>query len=348
MGGPSSEHEVSLNSGINILNALDKSKYNIKIVKIEKNGKWLVSPGFIRELPEKNGSSLVESSINSVKPISGSLAVDMMDNEKIDVGVIAMHGKFGEDGTIQALFDLAGIPYTGSGVLASALAMDKIKSNELYQFHGLKVPKYMAFTKNNLEEKKNELIAFADQWATVLKPSDGGSSKGTYIIKNSRDFLAKVGEAFEFSDSLMLQEQILGAELTCAVLEIDSRPKALPPTQIIPKNGEFFDFEAKYVVGASEEITPAPQPENIIKALQKDALLAHGVLGCRGMSRTDFILRGGELFILETNTIPGMTATSLLPQAAAADNINYTELLDILIQGALDKNSGTEHDRRND
>ena len=343
MGGKSSEHEVSLNSGISMLNALDKSKYNIKIIKIDKQGQWLISP-YIKELPASADARLIEKSIVNIKPVEANLAVDKMDNEKIDVALIAMHGKYGEDGRIQALLEFAGIPYQGSGVLASALAMDKIKSSELFQFHGLDVPKYLAFTKENFETKKKQISQFLKDFSpAVLKPSDDGSSAGTFILKTPGEFDSKVSDSFAISDNLMIQEYIKGEEVTCGVLDTDlpaqagSKPQALPPTQIIANSGEFYDYTSKYADGGSTHIVPAPFPEKTIKEIQGIALRAHQILGCRGLSRTDMILRDGKIYILETNTLPGFTSTSLFPEEAQAAGISFTELIDKLVQSALNK-----------
>ena len=363
MGGQSSEHEVSLASGINVLNALDKNKYNLKVIKIGQNGKWLVSPGFLKELPPVTQNKL-ESAVTLSKPASANLVLDQASHEGIDVAFIAMHGKYGEDGIIQAFLELAGIPYVGSGVLASALAMDKIKSNEIYAFHGLNVPKYIAFTQKEFPERQEEILEFLNKelgFPVVLKPSDGGSSKATFIIHSQEEFFKKAAEAFATSQNLMLQQYIKGKEVTCGVLDSDGQAVALPCTEIVPKTGEFLDLEDKYVVGGSEEIPPARITEDETAEIQKSAVTAHKVLGCEGFSRTDFIIadkiypvrsktpsqvsddtpKAGRtsngIYVLETNTIPGMTETSLFPQAAKAAGIGFSELLDKLIKQALNK-----------
>lgn len=298
-GGPSPEYEVSLKTGQVIAAALDKNKYNVKSLNLPKAG-------------------IIFSDINL---------------ENIDVVFIAMHGKFGEDGTIQGFLELAGVPYTGSGVLASALAMDKEKSAELFSLHGLKVPKFFSFSQINsdiiLKIKNNFSLPL------VVKPQSCGSSVGITIVKKIGDMEKAINLAFSYDKNIMAQEYISGTEATCAILdEGSSVPIALPPTQIIPKTAEFFDYEAKYTAGATEEITPPRLSAEIIKKIQENALLAHKVLGCAGLSRTDMIVRGDEIFVLETNTIPGMTETSLYPQAATAVGISFPELLDKIIQAA--------------
>ncbi len=314
-GGPSPEHEVSLNTGKVIAAALDRNKYNVECLILPKAG-------------------IIFSDINL---------------KNIDVVFVAMHGKFGEDGTIQGFLELAGIPYTGSGVLASALAMDKGKSAELFSFHGLQVPKCFSFSKNDWETGRKEIIKKIPHLTSpleyqeggktpaplVIKPQTCGSSVGISIVKKIDDLDRAIKFAFDYDKNIMVQEYISGTEVTCAILdEGNGALLALPPTQIIPKTAEFFDYEAKYTTGATEEITPPRLSAEIIKKIQDNALLAHKVLGCAGMSRTDMIIRGDDIFILETNTIPGMTETSLYPQAAKAIGLSFADLLDKIIRAA--------------
>ena len=305
MGGPSAEHDVSLATGKVILSALDKEKYNPIPVIVPKNGKWV--------LPEE-----------------------------ANVVFIAMHGAYGEDGTVQGFLESARVPYTGSGILASALAMDKLKSNEIFAFHGLKVPEYISFSKKEWEKDKIEIVAEIKEkisFPCVVKPSNCGSSVGIAIVKKIEDLENAVRSAFSYDDTVLAQKYISGAEVTCAVLDEggDKEPAALPPTQIIPKESEFFDYRAKYTAGATEEITPPRLSVEIIKKIQENALKAHEILGCSGMSRTDMIVSGEDIFMLETNTIPGMTETSLYPQAATAVGISFPKLLDKIIGSAINK-----------
>ncbi|HBC59212.1 TPA: D-alanine--D-alanine ligase [Candidatus Azambacteria bacterium] len=339
MGGPSSEREVSLATGRVILNALDKTKYNLTPVTINKDGKWLLPPPdrkFLSGDENKEEKSLVAletgNAINKLKTERGA-----------DVVFIAMHGTYGEDGTVQGFLEMAGVPYTGSGILASALAMDKLKSSELFLFHGLKVPKYLNFSNKQWNKDKDKITTKVSEKISlpcVIKPSNCGSSVGITIVRKIDDLENAVQLAFSYDDIVLAQEYISGVEVTCAVLDEggDKEPIALPPTQIIPKDSEFFDYHAKYTPGATEEITPPRLPAEIINKIQENALQVHKIIGCSGMSRTDMILGGdGKLYVLEINTIPGMTETSLLPQAAAAAGISFPDLLDKIIQAALNK-----------
>ncbi|MBI4120239.1 MAG: D-alanine--D-alanine ligase [Parcubacteria group bacterium] len=338
IGGPSAEHDVSLATGRVILNALDKTKYNLTPVTISKDGKWLLPPAdkkFLTGNRNKEEKSLVALETGN--------AIDKLKTERgADVVFIAMHGTYGEDGTVQGFLELVGVPYTGSGVLASALAMDKLKSSELLAFHGLKVPKYINFSNKQWNTDRNKIAAEISEKISlpcVIKPSNCGSSVGITIVRKIDDLENAVHLAFSYDNTVLAQEYISGAEITCGVLDESGgkEPIALPPTQIIPKKSTFFDYQAKYTPGATEEITPPRLPKNIIKDIQVTALKAHEILGCSGMSRTDMIVSGNNIFVLETNTIPGMTETSLYPQAAAAVGISFPELLDKIIQSAISK-----------
>ena len=238
-----------------------------------------------------------------------------------------MHGEFGEDGQVQALLERHNIVYTGSGARSSRLAMDKEDANKIYSDSALLVPKYWVI------ESEKEIDTLEIKTPIVVKPADRGSSVGTFIVEDLNKLNASIKEALKFSSRVMLQEYIAGDEVTCSVLEIEGKPKALPVTMIKPKT-EFFDYEAKYTPGACEEITPAPINDELTKQVQSMALKAHQVLGCSNYSRSDFIIKGEEIYILETNTLPGMTGTSLLPQAAKAYGIDFPELLDVIIDNS--------------
>lgn len=259
-----------------------------------------------------------------------------------------MHGPYGEDGTVQALLEIAGIPYTGSGVLASALAMDKVKSAEIFKSHRILTPSYVAFNKREWSKKKNGLRNAVKKlgYPVVVKPQDQGSSVGITIVPSETKLTSAVSTAFKYSSRAMAQKYIRGREVTCAVVDkgIVGTEMPLMPTEIIPKTSKFFDYHAKYTPGASEEITPPNLPKLLIKKIQKTALVCHKALGCSGMSRTDMILTNSKvksqkskLYVLEVNTIPGMTETSLLPQAAKACGISFPNLLERIIDAGISR-----------
>jgi len=304
MGGPSSEHEVSLKTGAMVLKNLAPQKFTAFPVKIEKDGAWPIT---IEELKEKT-----------------------------DMAFIALHGTYGEDGQIQSLLETFGIPYTGSGPEASALAMNKAKTASLLRKNGLLVPSSLTV------DSKDPYIEWAVnknfKYPIVIKPIDQGSSVGVSIVNLPQKLNQALKGAFQHSDWIMAQNYIPGREVTCGVLEINCVPIPLLPTEIIPKISEFFDYYAKYNSSGSTEITPPNLPPKTIKNIQMLALKAHKILGCSGMSRTDIILdKNGNLYVLELNTIPGMTETSLLPQQAAKMGIGFPQLLEIIIKNAISK-----------
>jgi len=338
MGGRTAEHEVSLNTGRVIANALDKDKYNVKPIIIKKTGEWLVPKDY---LTQSNYEQL-ESQRTDIIPISTGNALDKAVEEKIDVVFLAMHGPMGEDGTVQGLLELVDIPYTGSGVLSSSMSMNKVISRRMFEYAGLKIPKGIDFNVWGWQKKASQIksdVKTKVGYPCILKPVELGSSVGISIIRSEEDFDTGLQKVFEHSNDVLVEEYIDGKELTCAVLGAINGEEPIPlvPTQIIPKTSEFFDYEAKYTAGATEEITPPRDFHGeTIKKIQEIAVCAHKILACGGMSRTDVMIRDDEIYVLELNTIPGMTELSLYPQAARAANIEFPDLLDKIIQIAVE------------
>ncbi len=296
MGGPSLEYDVSLKTGKMMAENLDKQKYVVKKFLISRKGEWPIS--------------LEKLSPGGRSPFGRKNSFDLV--------MIAMHGEYGENGEVQKILEKAKIKFTGSDSRASRIGMDKILSAKMFRKAGLNVPE---------NTKKIPL---------VVKPVDRGSSMGVSIVRDKKELAMAIKKARTCSRNIMMQEFILGREFTCGVIEIKGKPMALPPTEIIPKNSSFFDFKAKYSVGGSDEITPPNLAANKIKTLQKIALKTHKAIGCRGLSRTDMIMdKYGKFYVLEINTLPGMTATSLLPQQARAVGISFPKLLDIIVAAAL-------------
>ena len=290
MGGKSSEHDISVISGNEVVKNLDKKKYLAIPVVISKEGK-----GFDR--------------INKNKP---------------DIVFIALHGKFGEDGTVQGMLELLGIPYTGSGVLASSIGMDKLMFRKLMHAEGITSPDYFVVNKN---EKVRKLF----KPPYFVKPFDGGSSVGVSIVKKGKELENALKLVFRYSETAIVEEFVEGLEVTCGVLGNDN-PVALPVTEIHPIKGDFFDYKSKYNENGSEEITPARISKKMTEEVRGLAVKIHKLVGARGFSRVDFILQKGKTpIVLEINTIPGMTPMSLLPKAAAAAGITYPQLLDRII-----------------
>ena len=293
-GGVSSEREVSLKSGNQVFAALDQEKYTV-----------------LRYDPKTDLQKL------------------MADAPTIDAALIILHGPYGEDGTVQGMLDLLDIPYQGAGVLGSALAMNKLAAKQLYEKAGLRVPSYVCLARRD----PFDADACIQQLGLplVIKPVSGGSSIGMSIVKSLDALEGALKKAFEYDRTVMVEAFIKGLEITVGVIGNDQL-ESFPPIEILPGEGyEFFDYEAKYTAGATQEICPARIDDALTEKVQHCARVAHEALFLRGYSRTDFILKDGEFYVLETNTIPGMTPTSLLPRAAEAAGMSFSQLLDRLI-----------------
>ncbi|MDD2463473.1 MAG: D-alanine--D-alanine ligase [Desulfobulbus sp.] len=299
-GGVSDEREVSLRGAAGVEKALDGEKYEV-----------------VRYDPATD------------------LARIAADADKIDVAFLLLHGVHGEDGTIQGFLDLLGIPYQGAGVLGSALAMDKNLAKTMYKLHELPVAPWVMVESADLRDSSRILAEVG--LPCVVKPVRQGSSIGMSIVRAVEHLPGALRLALRHDNEVMVESYIKGRELTVGVLgNQDVVP--LPLIEIIPNaQYEFFDYEAKYQPGASKEICPAPVDDQVRQKAQQYAVTAHQCLQLRGYSRTDMIFSGGELYLLETNTIPGMTPTSLLPQAAAEAGIPFALLLDRLIELAMEK-----------
>jgi D-alanine-D-alanine ligase len=250
----------------------------------------------------------------------------------IEVAFIALHGRFGEDGTIQKILEDLGIPYTGSGVLASKFALDKVLSRQRFLSFGLNVPDYTVLEKKDFDKTYLSLSKF--KFPLVVKPACQGSSIGLSIVEDEDSLFKAIDLAFSFDERIIIEEYIEGRELTVGILD----EEALPVIEIIPKK-KFFDYEAKYTPGLTEYVVPAKLEEKIASQAKSSALLAHKSLDCFGFSRVDMILnKENKVFVLEVNTIPGLTETSLLPKAAKAVGISFLELCLKLIDSAYRRN----------
>jgi D-alanine-D-alanine ligase len=298
-GGSSSEREVSLEGGKAALEAFDRSKYDITTYD-----------------PKYDLEAIVK------------------DSDNIDAAFVLLHGENGEDGRIQGLLDLLNIPYQGSGVLASALAMNKEKSKEFYKANSIPVAEHIIF--NKFTDKTQQEIIDKIGFPVVIKPAIGGSSIALSLVENKKDLEDACKKALDESEIAMAEEYIQGVELTCPVIG-NENPEALPVIEICPKHGhKFFDYEAKYKAGETDEICPARIDEKTRIKVQELSIKAHQVLTCKGYSRTDLILKEDKLYVLETNTIPGMTKNSLLPLSARNAGMSFSDLLDRLVKLSLE------------
>lgn len=325
MGGKSAEHEISLLSGKEVVKNLNPQKYNVLPITVSKDGvTWKIGERrqFLLDFPAKK---------SKVKILIGSDYSAIVKNHKVDLVFIAMHGPFGEDGTIQGFLELIDMPYTGSGVLASALGMDKISSRKLFTQAGLNVPQWMMVDKKTTPQ----LIWRKLDPPIFVKPSNQGSSVGASIVREKSDLKKALKLALSFSRLALVEEYLDGVEVTGAILGND-KPHTLPLVEIVPKH-EFFDYEAKYNQKLTDEIVPARINKTLTDKAQKAALIAYKTLGCRGFGRVDMIIKRNDVYVLEVNTIPGLTPVSLFPKAAQAAGISYPQLLDKIIEFALQK-----------
>ncbi len=321
MGGVSAEYEISMKSGEQVIRHLDESAYKVTPVEITRTGEW-VFPGDEKEYLE----------IAAALPRLHALHPDCV--------FIALHGPFGEDGRMQGLLDLLGIPYTGSGCAASALAIDKVRAKAIVKQAGIAVADEIVITHHEWEQDPEAVAALVAEtigFPCAVKNPLQGSSLGMAIPQTQEDFRSSIEEVFDFGSTLMVEKYIEGLEVTCGVLDLDeeSGAAALPVTEIRPVKAKFFDYHAKYTPQATEEITPAKIEDSLRDRIQEMSVRAHEAIGCRGFSRSDMIISGDEVVWLEINTIPGLTETSLLPQAAEAAGISFSELLGKLIESAL-------------
>jgi len=305
-GGISSEREISIKSGNQVYKALNKAKYDVT-----------------RYDPATDLGKLVAEA------------------SRIDVAFIVLHGLYGEDGTVQGLLDLLHIPYQGSGTLGSALAMDKWSSKRLYKEAGLAVPPFKALMNGQVYDV--EALSIEPGFPLVVKPRDGGSSIGTSIVQVPGQLPEALNTAFKYGRNVILEAYLEGTEITGGVLGNDDL-QVLPIVEIVPESKyPFFDYQAKYRQGATREICPARINKTLSERAQSAAVTAHRALCCRGYSRTDMIIRNDTVYVLETNTIPGMTPMSLFPLAAKTAGISFSQLLDRLIELALeDRDVGSD------
>jgi D-alanine-D-alanine ligase len=336
-GGTSSEHEISIKTGRFLMETLDKKKYELYPIYLTKNREWIYNEDPITSLtwekglsPSKLESFLLENSFQK--------ALNFPVHIAFGVCVLGLHGGEGEDGTLQGFLKTINIPYTGSGILASALAMDKFRANQIFQMNGMSVSPFFEITKLDFFSASFLLENICTSFPYFVKPTCGGSSVSTGIVKSLQELDTKLRDLFLYDDRALLQKPIKGIEVSCGVIDrkINNRytPIALYPTEIIP-SGEFFDFASKYTVGKSQEITPARISDSLISTIQSLSVKAHTILGCKGYSRTDFLIQDMVPFILETNTLPGMTETSLIPQQVAYQKETMSDILDLLIENAL-------------
>ena len=290
MGGLSAEREVSLRTGEAVLQSLKKLGYDA----------FAIDAG--RDLPSR---------------------LTWQQASKV---FIALHGRYGEDGTVQGLLEIMQLPYTGSGVLASSMAMDKVVTKKLLVYHNQPTPAFVAGTAADLE---SGLVTDCPPLPVVVKPAREGSTIGISLVHKEEELHAAFDAPLRHDDLVLVEQFIAGREVTVGVLD----GEALPIIEVVPESG-FYDYQAKYTAGCTEYLLPAPLDEKLYADLQQAAVEVFHILGCSGAARIDFMIRDHEFFCLEANTIPGMTETSLLPKAAAAAGISFDQLVERILAGA--------------
>jgi D-alanine-D-alanine ligase len=332
-GGPSSEHEVSCVSGGGVLKGLDKKSFTPILIGITKSGKWVALDENYPLAIKNKVMPTIEDNGTTVELSPGGLVING-SFVAIDCVFSILHGEFGEDGKIQALLEEARIPYVGSGVQASADAMDKARAKELFSAAGIKVAPGIVLRKGQPHPDADSL-----SYPVFVKPSRGGSSRGTHKVKSSQTLTAAINDAFLYDEKVLIETAINGREIECAVLERDGTSYASVVGEIVVNPSfEFYDFEAKYLDDATTVKIPADISEADAQAIQIAAMQAFDALGCAGLARCDFFYTNeNEIVINEINTLPGFTGTSVYPKLWQATGVTYSDLITALIDSAINK-----------
>jgi len=299
MGGPSAEEQISISTGTSIAKALRERGYTVREIR-------LVPHDFAAQIKESGAD------------------------------VVAVHGLYGEDGRLQGALETMGIPYTGSGVLASAVSMNKIAAKRVFLGSGIPTPDYMFLYRRD-RDKQDMVKAITDKFSmpVVVKPVSQGSSLGVTIEREVSGLQKALDLAFQYDEEVLVEEYIAGQETSVCMLRRPDGSVKVWPVILIRPHAEWYDFNAKYTAGGVDHLVPAPLPEEITRTLQKISVDAYEVLGCSGVARTDCITReDGKCYVLEMNTVPGMTPTSLVPDAAKAEGTSFGELCEMILETA--------------
>lgn len=339
-GGKSVEHEISLQSAKNVIEAMDKDRYEILLIGLDREGRWHLKDvaEFEKEMKSAPLPYLSPGGDEVVFiPAGEGRLLNITTGEllqPVDVVFPILHGPFGEDGTIQGLLKIAEVPFVGAGVLSSALVMDKEVSKRLLKEAGIPTSRFLSFTTEEKENIKFSTVIDHLGLPLFVKPANLGSSVGMSKVKKEEDFAPALEKAFRYDNKILIEEYIEGREIECAVLG-NEQPRASCPGEVIPRH-EFYSYEAKYVdpQGAILEI-PASLPQDTVEKIQYLAIQTFRTLYCEGMARVDFFLRGEEILVNELNTIPGFTSISMYPKLWEASGLPYPQLIDELIQLSL-------------
>lgn len=306
-GGPGSEHDVSVASAKNISAHIDRSRYNILEVFVTKTKEYVIN---MKTFQEREG-------------------LEYIKNQGIDIVLPIIHGTYGEDGELQKRLEEFNLPYVGCSSAASLLTINKQATSELLEKHGVLVPKSIIVTP--------ALPDVTCTYPIVVKPVSEGSSVDLHKFENEKNYQAALPSLFKNHESMIVQEFVKGREFTCGAINKYGTLEPLVATEIILTKGDLFDYTAKYTPSGCTELTPAPIEPELMKRIQDTAIQCHTILGCNAISRTDLIVRDGDIYVLEINTVPGMTGTSFIPQQAEACEYSMKELLTVLIETAYRK-----------
>lgn len=345
-GGRSGEHIVSLRSAASIMDAIDQEQYKIVPVGITREGSWITGSDAWKALWENRRPDQATATVLLTDPTNPGLLIretDLSDHwrfEPVDLAFPVLHGPYGEDGTIQGLFEMAGLPYVGSGVLASSTGMDKVVMKTLFREQGLPVAKYLSFYKQQWLDQQQSWLEKVEQelgYPAFVKPVNLGSSVGIAKSATADDLVKAVEEAFRYDQKVLIEEFVAGREIECGVIG-NRRASASRPGEIIPCN-EFYDYRAKYIDDRSELVVPVELGTELEEKIRRFAVAAFHAVEADGLARVDFFLRSTDnsLIINEINTMPGFTSISMYPKMFEASGLKYRELISRLMELAVER-----------
>jgi len=350
-GGRSGEHEVSLLSAQGVMGAIDREKYEIVPIGITKEGRWLAAGDPMKaltsgEAAQSNPAALLaepsQRGLMRLENQEQGQALKAIQVSQIDVAFPILHGPYGEDGTVQGLLELAGIPYVGAGVLASAVGMDKVVFKDVMRAHGLPVPAFVVVKRKEWDREPEQIVARVEAelgYPCFVKPANLGSSVGISKARNRAELRQGLTEAARYDRKLLVEEGIDAREIEVGVLGNDE-PIASVPGEILPSR-EFYDYAAKYLDAESELLIPAPIPPEMAAQLRELAVKAYQAIDCAGMARVDFLLhrQTNKMYLNEVNTLPGFTPISMYAKLWEATGISYPELIERLVELALERHA---------
>ncbi|MCG3210629.1 MAG: D-alanine--D-alanine ligase [Anaerolineae bacterium] len=347
-GGQSGEHEVSLTSARGVMGAMDKTKYEIVPIGITKTGQWLTGPDVHQKLLDAAAGHPVLGHLPAETAEDRSLTLPIAETGALDVVFPVLHGPFGEDGTVQGFLELVGVPYVGAGVLGSAVGMDKAVAKDIFKAHNLPIVPHVTLLRRDWQQQPEAMLSRCEQglyYPVFVKPANLGSSVGIHKCRNRAELAAGLTDAAQYDRKLLVEQGVDAREIEVSVLGNDD-PIASVPGEIIPSR-EFYSYAAKYIDESSNLIIPAPLEPAQVAEIQQLAVTAFKVLDCAGLARCDFLLdkSTGQVYLNEINTMPGFTQISMYPKLWAASGLSYSELVDRLIELAIERHGEKQQSR---